>query len=291
MINRNIIVTADDYGMCGAVNEAIEECVALGTITSTNVMVNMPAHEAAVSFRRRYPNVALGLHWTICQGSPVLPPDRVSSLVNGHGGFWSAREIRRRWPLGLIKAAHVQAELVAQYRRFVDLVGVPDYWNSHQNTHVYPGLFPLFVRTGLACGINAMRSHRRVLVTHQGNTGSFHCKHPVFFAKGIVINQYSRWAEHQGVWMPRGLVCASGYDKASQIAMILTNPCLPASQAPIEFVVHPSTREHPELFGDVVASRVIEYRTLKSESLRRELAGAGVRLCTFGRTGNSTKTA
>ena len=281
MPNRNIIITADDYGMCAAVNEAIDECVALGTITSTNLMVNMPACAAAKTFRRRFPKVALGLHWTICQGVPVLPAKTVPSLVNATGEFHSAGEIRRRWARGLIEPDQLHAELTAQYHRFVDLVGAPDYWNTHQNTHVYPGMFPLFVRAGLQCRIRAMRSHRRVVVPRAESIHSFRIKHPLFFAKGLVISRYSRRAEQLGVWMPRGLIYPSGYDKALEIADILKNPRLAANERPVEFVVHPANQAHPELFGDVVASRLVEYKTLRDPQFLRELAASGVTLCSF----------
>ena len=38
---QKIIITADDYGMCDAVDKAIEAGIENGIITTTNVMLNM----------------------------------------------------------------------------------------------------------------------------------------------------------------------------------------------------------------------------------------------------------
>lgn len=219
----------------------------------------------------------------------MLSPAAIPSLVKQNGEFLSAKEIRTRWLSGNIEPVHVRAELLAQYRLFADIIGTPDYWNSHENTHVYPGLFSLFVRVGKECGMSAMRSHRRVIVTPTGFVKVAHrVRHPLFYVKGLVIRFYSRWAENEGMWMPKGLVYSSGYDKASQIITILSNSSYRYDR-PVEFVVHPSIRERPDLFGEVVVSRVTEYNTLRTKTFHSTLAEAKVKLITFGkRWENST---
>lgn len=285
MKTRIVTITADDYGMCESVNAAIDACVRCGSVTSTNVMVNMPAAGAASTFRVRFPGVALGLHWTLCQGSPVLPASELCTLVDNRGQFHSARELRRRWRCGLISAGELRAELEAQYRRFVELAGQPDYWNTHENVHVFPGLFTVFVRTAARCGLAAMRSHRRVPVLRQGSMAAHRLRHPLFHVKGAVIACYSRWAERRGMWMPRGLIYPFGYDKATEIVPVLTNPQLHAWDLTVEFVVHPSTQAHPELFGALVDSRQAEFRTLTAEAFKHQLAAGRVKLNTFGPVG------
>ena len=44
---RKLIITADDYGMCQIVNDAIDDCIEAGLVTSTNVLVNMEKPSAA----------------------------------------------------------------------------------------------------------------------------------------------------------------------------------------------------------------------------------------------------
>ncbi len=276
---RNVIITADDYGMCPAVNAAIEECLDLGSITSANVMVNMPASTDAYVLRNRFPDASLGLHWTLCQGSPLSLPAQVPSLVKRDGTFHGSVEFRRRWMAGLIRPGDIRLEMLAQHRRFVELAGTPAYWNTHENTHVFPLLFSYFVSLGRSCGLSRMRSHCRIVVPQCGRSSAYLAAHPLFWLKGLIIQAYSRSAHRLGTWMPRGLIYAPGYNKAADIEAILTSPRLPSGTGPVEFVVHPANRAHPELFGSLVASRLTEYRTLTQPRLRERLVSAGLTLC------------
>src|SRR5688572_29977200 len=98
-----IIITADDFGMCSSVNDAIFACARSGTVTSTGVMVNMKAGHEAGAFRKELPAISVGLHWTITQGQPVLPAEQVKSLVARDGDFVSVREFWRRWNRGEVR--------------------------------------------------------------------------------------------------------------------------------------------------------------------------------------------
>ena len=48
---KKLIITADDYGMSRAVNDAIDAGIAAGLITSTNVMTNMPLYKEAIKLK------------------------------------------------------------------------------------------------------------------------------------------------------------------------------------------------------------------------------------------------
>ena len=110
---RALIVTADDYGMHETVNAAVEECLAAGTVQATCVMVNMPAAADAGSLRERFPRASVGIHWTLTQGRPVLPPTALRSLVRNDGEFHTCAEFRRRWRSGQIRHDEMYAELRA----------------------------------------------------------------------------------------------------------------------------------------------------------------------------------
>lgn len=62
---KQLIITADDYGMSRAVNDAIEAGMAAGLITTTNVMTNMPLYKEAKTLKDKFPNVSVGVHWTL----------------------------------------------------------------------------------------------------------------------------------------------------------------------------------------------------------------------------------
>ena len=162
---KQLIITADDYGMSRAVNDAIEAGMAAGLITTTNVMTNMPLYKEAKTLKDKFPNVSVGVHWTLSgAGKPVTPKDQVPSLVNEKGDLFSYAEFRKRYRNGLIKDEEILKELRGQYERYYDLMGMPDYWNTHQNTHVDFKIYQLFVALAAELKIPAMRSHQRIYV-------------------------------------------------------------------------------------------------------------------------------
>ena len=62
---KKLIITADDYGMSKAVNDAIDAGIAAGLITTTNVMTNMPYYEEAVKL---YPATASIIDASVAKG-------------------------------------------------------------------------------------------------------------------------------------------------------------------------------------------------------------------------------
>ena len=160
---KKLIITADDYGMSEGVNEAIDAGINAGLITSTNVMTNMPFYEEAKKLKD-IKSVSVGLHWVLACGRPVLPAEEIPTLVSPSGEFFPYPEFRKRLRNKQISFADIKKELIAQYTRYFELMGQPDYWNTHQNTHVDFGIYRLFVDTAAELGITKMRSHQRIYV-------------------------------------------------------------------------------------------------------------------------------
>ena len=147
-MSQRLIITADDYGLCQPVNQAIEECIDAGSVRATCVMANMPAYGAAESLRKKFPQSSLGIHWNLTQGRPILLACELPTLVDGNGSFFKPSELRRRWRFRQVNENEIRAELKAQFDRLMDIAGPLDFWNTHQNSHVYPGLFQTFVNLG-----------------------------------------------------------------------------------------------------------------------------------------------
>lgn len=276
-----VILTADDYGLCDEVNQAIEEALLAGVVQTTSAIMNMPSHIAIAGLRCRFPRVSLGLHWNLSQGKPVAPLKSVSTLVDRDGGFFSAGNFKKLWRLGRIEKHELWSELEAQYARFNRIAGPPSYWNTHENVHLAPGLFAEVHRVALALGIRRTRSYRRVIIPRAGTRLGFYVKNPAFWLKGIIIAACSFQQERVGVRMPRALIHAPGYDKATQIEAILVNQRLSETGGVLELVAHPARRVVPDLFGNLTDSRVREYQSLVDPHLNLRLRSAGVNLAGF----------
>lgn len=281
-MKRQLIITADDYGMCEPVNQAIEACMANGVVRATCVMANMPAFDAAAGLRQKFPHCSLGIHWTVTQGCPVLPQDKVPTLVGRNGEFHSPSDFRRLWLLGQIEKSELQAELIAQYTRCCHAIGHPDFWNTHQNFHVYPKVFDVCVETALKLGIGAMRSHRRVTLPVHQSPAEYYMRHPLYWLKGFGIAWWARNAELRGAIMPDGLFYMP--DAAPNLSSLEASVQRVAWQKidkALEFVIHPSAVVDTRLFRRNAARRVHEYQVFADPHARTRLKELGVQLVGF----------
>ena len=86
-ILRKLIVNADDFGFNQDVTDGILECHKNGCVTSTTLMTHMPAAEYAAERSKSYPELSVGIHFSINTGRPLSAPEKIPSLVDSQGNF------------------------------------------------------------------------------------------------------------------------------------------------------------------------------------------------------------
>ena len=281
-MKHQLIITADDYGMCKGVNDAIEACMSHGVVTATCVMANMPAFGSAVRLRQKFPDSSLGIHWTVTQGRSVLPRDHVPTLIGRNGEFHAPSDFRRLWLLGKIAKSELQSELIAQYERCCQAIGHPDFWNTHQNFHVYPRVFDVCVETALKLGITSMRSHRRVTLPLHDSPAQYYVRHPLYWLKGFGIAWWARKAEMRGAIMPDGLFyMPDAAPMLSSLEVSVQRVSWQKIDKALEFVIHPATEVDTRLFRRNAERRVQEYKAFSDPHVRTRLNQLGVELVGF----------
>src|SRR5262249_12711349 len=92
---KQIIFTADDFGLCEEINEAVEVAHRAGVLSAASLMVSAPAAKDAISRAQRLRSLRVGLHIVLVDGRPTLPPGDIPQLVDADGAF----------PSDLLKAA------------------------------------------------------------------------------------------------------------------------------------------------------------------------------------------
>lgn len=65
---RALIITADDFGLHGGVNEAVELAHRDGVLNAASLMVGASAAADAVARARRLPRLRVGLHVVLADG-------------------------------------------------------------------------------------------------------------------------------------------------------------------------------------------------------------------------------
>ena len=133
-----IIINADDLGYSPGINRAIEDLCQAGLITSASLLVNQPFSQAGASIARTNPHLSLGVHLNLSKGRPLLPPDRVPSLVDETGRFWHSASFYRRALLGQVNWFEAAAELEAQVDWAIAQGLQIDNLDSHVHFHTLP---------------------------------------------------------------------------------------------------------------------------------------------------------
>lgn len=92
---RLLIINADDFGMCHAINEAIFRTLKEGVARSTTLMVPCPWALHAMHWLAENPDIAFGVHLTVISDpvdyawGPLSARDKVPSLINEAGYFYN----------------------------------------------------------------------------------------------------------------------------------------------------------------------------------------------------------
>ncbi len=278
---EGLIITADDYGMSLAVNQAINEGIECGLITSTNVMVGMDNSQDAAFLRQKYPNISVGIHWTLSAGKPVSRPEDIPSLIDSNGKFYNYQDFRERYRSNDIKEDEIIIELKNQYERFCSLCGKPDYWNTHQNIHVEFKLFRLFVKCAKSLGINKMRSHQRVYIKPKCGKMTFPLKwrlqEPI---KLFIIHYWKILAHKNGIASPDGIVILLNEKDKVDLDYIFGSLSLKTIEF-AEYVIHPAVKIDSEYFGTISDNRITEYKQFTSSNTIRLIRNRKINLVNF----------
>lgn len=153
-----LIVTADDFGLHEAVNNAVERGFRDGVLRAASLMVTAPAAADAVERARRLPGLAVGLHLVLADGQAALPVQRIPDLVDGHGRFGDrmARDGARFFLLPRVRR-QLAAEIRAQFEAFAATGLALDHVNAHKHFHLHPTVLSLLLTIGREYGLRAVR--------------------------------------------------------------------------------------------------------------------------------------
>ena len=155
---KHLVVTADDFGLAPEVNEAVERAHRDGILTAASLMVGSPACADAVARARRMPGLHVGLHLTLVEATPVLPPDRIPDLVDRDDRF---RTDRARGGAAMVFRPHVrrqlEAEVEAQFAAFARTGLRLDHVDAHQHFHLHPTVASVMMEVGRRYGMTAVR--------------------------------------------------------------------------------------------------------------------------------------
>jgi predicted glycoside hydrolase/deacetylase ChbG (UPF0249 family) len=166
MSRKLLIVNADGYGMTDGVNRGIEETIEAGIVRSISVNSNFDSVAALGPLVRRTPWLSVGVHLNPIVGRPIAGAANVPTLVDRSGHFHHESFVPRLLR-GAIAEAELEFELGLQIERVRGMGLVVSHLDSHQNAHLWPPFFRLFLRLARRYEIPWMRTDARwICVEH-----------------------------------------------------------------------------------------------------------------------------
>ena len=234
---KQIIINADDFGRHVLINRAVETAVQEGMLRSATIMAGGAAFADAAELAVRTPALGVGIHLTLVDAAPVLPPAEIPTLVTEEGRFvpdhtaLTVRVLR-----GMVRMDEVRAELAAQLRR-VTAAGIrPTHADSHQHMHVLPGVIDVALDLCTAAHIPAMRAPYAPLFAGQfGGVGQFIGRAGLT----VLAHRAAAKARRRGIAVPdhfAGIVAGEAVDTAA-----LTQIAAQLADDTTEVMLHPGT--------------------------------------------------
>lgn len=290
---RRLIINADDFGLTGGVNRAITEAHASGVVTSATLMANSQAFADAVERARKLPRLSVGCHVVLLDGDPVLPAEKVPSLLarNNAGARGSrtlepslARFALRAWR-GRLRRDEIFQETRAQIRK-LQAAGVQvSHLDSHKHAHMFPAVLEPLLAAGRECGVRAIRNPfgpiKPLAFAHLARRPRLWTRYSQVRALRRWEEDFRRQVESAGMTTTDGTfgIVSTGRLDARLFAAIVG--CIP--NGTWEFVCHPGydDADLAKVRTRLRAARVAELEVLTSRLARDLLAERQISLISY----------
>ena len=280
---KYLIVNADDYGMCNAANEAVEELFSGGWLKSSTIMMPCPAAEHAVKFSIDHPEYAIGIHTTLtCEWGKYRwkPLTDGKSLIDEDGFMWRESD--------LVEKNASLSDIEKEVRAQIDLAHSMGMKPSHIDNHMgslyghYTGRFTLMRLALKICGSYgyAYRLYTKAdkRICPEGV--------PYFFYSAVTILA-KVWGRKFNVIIPDYLIFPDWKDDMRVSYEVYRDTILKIwtdipEDGVTETFVHPSV-ENDEIKGITSRwkDRVWEYELLKDPYVHQYLKDHGVELISY----------
>lgn len=281
---RRLIVNADDFGLTAGVNRAIAESNRAGVVTSTTLMANAQASEAAIDLAKAQPSLKTGCHIVLIDGVPLAA--NLPSLTNGSRRF---RTSLKQFAIAAVRkqiaVEEIQREVEAQIRQIQSRGITLTHVDSHKHTHMFPHVLLPLLRAAKACGVRAVRNPFEP--THSWPTGMV-LSTPGIWLRSVGVMAFQMFASafrrainEEGMVSTDGTVGIAVTGLLDQQKLLRILEALP--EGTWELVCHPgySDADLQAAGTRLTQSREIELSALTSADTKKALARHQIELISY----------
>lgn len=133
-----LTISADDFGLHPEIDNGILELIDRKIVGATSILVNSPNFDITRALRAKDSKVSLGVHLAFTEMRPLCKDLGLEHpWCDRFGAFRSHwTELRKPLILNKLPKKLVEKEWNAQIHRFIELLGQPDFVDTHQNLHL-----------------------------------------------------------------------------------------------------------------------------------------------------------
>lgn len=139
---KQLIINSDDYGRTPEISRGIREAHLRGIVRSTTCMMNIPttADDIAIALKES-PDMAMGVHLVLTMGKPILPREKVPTIVDENGNNRKYSPFIENIPN--LNMDEIKAEWRAQIEAYIKASRKkPTHLDSHHHSSYFsPALF------------------------------------------------------------------------------------------------------------------------------------------------------
>lgn len=155
MVNKYLIVNADDYNTDKERNRGIMQAAMEGIVTSVSVIANLPFESEEVLNLQNVFGANIGIHLNLTKGRPLTA--EAKTLIGNNGHFF---EKRKAWQQALFRRydlKEVEGEFAAQINHLKAAGVTPDHIDGNNHIHVFPGIAEVVGQLANDFGISKIR--------------------------------------------------------------------------------------------------------------------------------------
>lgn len=238
---REIIFSADDFGLTLGVNEAVEQGFRAGRLTQASLMVAAPYAADAVARVKRLPGLNVGLHLVLVDGDSCAGHAKLPHITAPDGRFATAQAaLGVKYFFSPQARRELRLEIEAQFAAFA-ATGLPlHHADAHKHFHLHPTIARMMIAVGRQYGLQRIRipAEPPHVMKQLGERVSF-ADYALYAWTRLL-----RW-QARGLEMPEQIfgIKWSGHMTRERIERLLT--VLPPGRT--EIYLHPATARDAEL--------------------------------------------
>lgn len=159
---KQVVVTADDFGIAEEINRGIIHAHLRGIVTSASLLTNAPATLNAIQLAKECPTLEIGIHLSLVEGISLR--GRHGTTTDELRYFNDSICLHRHWRpfvlryvTGRIKIAEIEEELRLQFESFLEHFDRIPFANATQHLHLLPGIQELVIKLCREYKVEALR--------------------------------------------------------------------------------------------------------------------------------------